>query len=517
MPLLNSFHYLLKTRMSRSQRTRLAPIFLLSFAGALLVFALSWTIKGMDLVLHNDINPTVSWSTYPAMNFTANAAIAEGCSDPRKPLCPVKPRASEARLGALNQSDVFRVYPHQGPANSSVGSLAFIGPPRLPGNLTITNAHTYAAGTTCKAYHPECFVADDTIEYCYPNTGELDDQPIYDFILQRGFTTTSMRYRMQTFLLSKGDAVVLPPDKMSLSNGANVNPLNFATWGCFSDYANIQHDDKNTPPFKTPFINWWMYGQGIPNDPILCSISVCNTTLYDASYSTKDGKFTLDVNHMHMANKSATLALSGGAVFLGTGDSDLYQYTKSYMDELLQVDLSAAGNVHGNDTEAFVAAWGMGISNRLLGWSAKAIELRPPADTNSVQNRIGTLALSIELPSAYAFTITHFVYAGLILLLGVSCAFIPANLVPDAPSQEYADGKRPPTDVAATQAKLSDFSTLLLEVLDAREVGKRRPLRSRSTTSLSLSDADEQSVERRVRLGLRRKSDGALGLDFHDE
>jgi hypothetical protein len=507
----DSVKYIFTNR--RSRHKALSPIFILAFAGAFLVTTLSWTIKAVDLVLHDRIVPTTLWSARPDLNLRTDAAIVDGCLDPRKPLCPVVNRTNEARLGGLNQSTTFHVYPYDEHTNSTVGSLAFIIPASLPTNNSIHNGHTYAAATTCQVYHPICFVDQMKISECGPDPSYgLDAFPLYTNF---SFDVANIKWNMQTFLLKKGD-IDMDPHHVPLSNGANVNPLNFATWSCFDDYADIKHDDTNNAPFQGPFINWWQYGQGIGNKPFkLCSITFCNTSFYDGTYSGYHGNWTLDVDNLHPADNGTALTLSGAAVFLGTADSDLYVYTSNYMDEMLQVDLSAAGNTYGNDSAAFAGAWGQSISARLLGWSAGAVELVLPT-TGTAMLHQGSAAVSIDLASAYAFTGLLFTYAVLIVILGISCAFIPTSRIAPASSQPGTSGARPVSNTRAAHAKLSDFSTLVMEVLDAREVGRLRPTLSRRSSAVSLGEAGDHAVERQVRLGLRTKADGGLGLDFHD-
>jgi hypothetical protein len=515
MSVLDSVRYIF--RSTRSRRTNLARIFLLALSGAVAALVLASGIKVLDIVLHQQIHNTVLYTTEPDDSAHVAIGIPETCADPQKPLCPVANRPSVARLGGLNQSLALRVY-NSTSDNQTGGSLMFLGPKDPSINATIKDVHTYAASTVCKAYHPLCGVGSDlSIDVCGPNTDELDDSDTYQFVVNKGFVTTTMKYNMQTFLLFKGD-VDVGNGTVALSNGANVNPLQFASWGCFDDYGDIQHDDGNEPPFQTPFINWWRYGQGIGTKPYkLCAITVCNTTIFDADYSAVGGQVFLNISSLSMSNKSTTLALSGAAVYLGAGSTDSYQYSSRYMDEMLQVDLSAAGNTFGNDTSAFAKAWGAGLSARLLGWSAGAVELRPPALSGKSFRTKGAFVLSMNLWTAYAFAALHFLYAAFIVLLGASCIFIPASS-PSLTQEEYSrDSPAPVSDVRASHAKLSDPSTLVLEVVDAWS--KQRPLTlSRTRTSLSLAEADSQNDNdaKHVQVGLKRRHNGALGLDLRD-
>ena len=53
-------------------------------------------------------------------------------------------------------------------------------------------------------------------------------------------------------------------------------------------------------------------------------------------------------------------------MFLGTADTDFYQYGLRFIDDQIQLDLSLAGNTYENDTQQFGAAWAQALSNRYL-------------------------------------------------------------------------------------------------------------------------------------------------------
>jgi hypothetical protein len=488
---------------SRSRRRSLAPVLLLAFSGAFLVVTFGWAIKGLDLVLHDRIVPTTMRNVTQLTDYASDVRITAGCDDAKSLRCAVDMRAIEARSGGLNQSSDFRVYSHQDP---DIGILSFIAPFDIPVHYTIGNAHTYAAHTACEAYHPQCDHSDDHIWECRvdPSYG-TSNSSLYGPVQ---FNTTQLWWQMQIFLLERGSVDV--PINRTPTNGVNVNPLPFVNFGCFDDYASIPYNDSDDAPFPTPFFNWWTRAANLftirPNK--LCSIAYCNTTLFDATYSTSANGLTLDAGSLRLANQSATIALSGAALYLGAGQGNslFYQFGKNYLDEMLQVDLSTVGNLYGNDTSAFAAAWGASISNRLLGWSAGTIDLQPGNGTVKAYN--GVLALSIDLISAYAFVGIHFAFAGVIILLGASCAFIPRStpLSPERPG--------PVSDIRVAHAKLSNFSTLMLEVLDAQDSGIQDT--AHSSAVLSLQDLHAHSVERSARLGLRARENGAIGLDFHE-
>ncbi len=154
-------------------------------------------------------------------------------------------------------------------------------------------------------------------------------------------------------------------------------------------------------------------GPGLPKQPyILCSISLCNTTVYDAKYTVDQGTLTLDNSSFSLANATAAVAVSGAGMLLGSGDTYFYQWGPRFIDDQMQVDLSNAGNTYGNNTAQFSAAWAQAFSNRYLGWSAGMVELAEMP----VQIFSPELALSIPVAIVYAFTVLHFVYAFGILL-----------------------------------------------------------------------------------------------------
>jgi hypothetical protein len=495
---------------SRSKRKSLAPVFLLAFGSALLVVALTWSIKGLDLVLHDRITSTLLWSDALYPSFRSSVFMRPECMDPDVAHCPVANRTTDAQIGGLNQSDVFHVYPQMDLTNSSVGRLAFIAPAVISGNDSIAGAHTYAAGMICQAYRPSCLFQKGIPQSCGPDHSYgLVTYPVYNNSLN--FPVFTSRAAMQIFLVHQGNAT---QDLNIILNGANTNPLNFASWGCFSNYAHIRSDNTLTAPFQSPFMSWtqWQLTK-------LCTITLCNTTIYDATYSAADGNFTIDVQSLQVANKSTTLALSGGAAVLTPimpginvtdGPANYYQDANNYMDEMLQVDLSSAGNVYGNSSDAFAATWAMSISARLLGWSGGTFELR--AVDNTVHTRVAVSAISIDVASAYAFAILHFVLAGVIVLLGISCVFI-SKYAPSMNGSDLSEPARKGTDIRAAHAKLSDYSTPMAEVVNVRSADQGSST-SYHSTGLDTGDAEERSVERRVRLGLRTNADGVTELEF---
>ncbi|KAF8465185.1 hypothetical protein JB92DRAFT_3063072 [Gautieria morchelliformis] len=527
-------------RASLRTRTRITPLLKVAVLGATIILTFSWAIKIVDVVLHDQIVSTILFVNGPTTTFAANASIRADCLDTVINRCDVINRTQEASLGGLNQSASFRVYEHgaEDPARSK--SIAYIGPASMESSTGVKlAAHTYVAATECQVYHPECSVdSSGAIRVCRPNTTVVDVGPWNQFVFNVGFNVTTWQMRVQSFLTDKGNLTVpgeTPP--YSLSNAANTNPFTTAQWGCFNDYSNIQYNDKNQS-FSTPFINWWTYGVSIPNKPfILCSISVCNTTVYDAQYNLSNGSIALDNSSFTLANASAAVAVSGSGMFLGTDDTLFYQWGSRFLDDQIQLDLSSAGNTYGNRTQQFGTAWAQTLSNRYLGWTVGVIQLdHVPATITRSQ-----LALSIPLATAYLFSILHFVYAFVIVLLGISCLFLPkeggssgADVVETAkgnsrsdPNAELAPVLVP--DVSLAQIRLSDTSTLVHELVvrnafvsdsafgrGARDTdGLERRQRPSIVGSQRLVDGEGREEDSDLRVALERQIDGGvLGMTF---
>lgn len=160
----------------------------------------------------------------------------------------------------------------------------------------------------------------------------------------------------------------------------------------------------------------------MPNKPYpMCSILICNTTVYDAQDRLENGELSLLNDTFTIANASATLAISGAAVYLGTADTDLYQYAPRFLEDHLQSDLTDARNRFGDNSVRFSAAWAQALSSRLTGWSAGSIELIP----SPAHHTQAVLALSIPLRLAYVFVGLQFVLAGLMIILGITCLLLP--------------------------------------------------------------------------------------------
>ncbi|KAF8492114.1 hypothetical protein JB92DRAFT_3090457 [Gautieria morchelliformis] len=398
-------------------------------------------------------------------------------------------------LGGLNQSASFRVYEHGADDLARSKSIAYIGPVSLGSSTGVKlSAHTYAAATECQVYHPQSV---STV---------VDVGNWNQFIFGAGFNVTTWQMRLQSFLTQKGNLTapgIKPP--FPLSNGASVNPFTTAQWGCFNDYGNIPYNDTN-PSFSTPFINWWSYG------------AVRNTTVYDAHIALDNSTFTL-------ANASAAVAVSGSGMFLGTPDSLFYQWGSRFLDDQIQLDLS---------TQQFGAAWAQALSNRYLGWTAGAIQLdQVPATVTRSQ-----LALSIPLATSYLFAILHFVYAFVIVLLGISCRFLPKEGgLAGADVLEAAKGysRSDPTtelapvlvsDVSLAHIRLSDTSTLVHELVvrnafgsdsalargarDTDRLGRRGTRRPSIVGSQRLVDGEGREEDGDLRVALERQRDGGV-------
>ena len=214
-----------------------------------------------------------------------------------------------------------------------------------------------------------CSIQNEVIQVCRPtNMTSVDVGDWNRLVFTAGFNVTSWQTRLQLFLTFKGN-LTAPDSKppYPLSNAASVNPFTTAQFGCFNDFSDIQYRDKNYS-FSTPFINWWSCvcqlswniitdlnaifwtdGAGRQNRPyILCSISICNTTVYDAQYNINHGSILIDNSSFILANASAAVAVSGAGMFLGTADTNSYQYGSQFIDDQIQLDLLLARNTYGN-------------------------------------------------------------------------------------------------------------------------------------------------------------------------
>lgn len=331
----------------RPSRARLSPILMLGLGSLLIVLTFTWSIKVIDVILHQQIVTVLQDITEPKDDFKANAMVNQECDEPIWNPCGVLNRTRQASQGGANISSEFQVYQA---TPSSKGSMSFMGPALPDATISFNSSHTYTAGTICEAFHPSCGSPEILTQVCTPGTLPPHGiGPWNDIVYNHGFNTTSWRERLQNFITVHGN--VLGANERPTSNGANINPFTIATYGCFENYANIMWDDKNQS-FYTPFLNRWAWDQGqigLGRPYIMCSILICNTTVYDAQYNLNGGKLQLIDSSLTLANASATLAISGSVPYMGPNDTDYYAYAPRFLDEQLQVDLTAAGNQYGND------------------------------------------------------------------------------------------------------------------------------------------------------------------------
>lgn len=322
-----------------------------------------------------------------------------------------------------------------------------------------------------------------------------------DIELYPEFDVSQWEMRLQQFIVEQGN---LTTGGGKLSNGANINPFTMQSFGCFKDYSDIIYSDYDD---VSPFINWWMYGQGIGNKPaILCTISMCNLTVYNGQYSITNGSIELDLNSLTMANRTATLAVSGAAAYIGQNSTDNYRYISLFTDDQIQLDLSTAVNIYGNDSVQFGAAWGQALSNRLLGWSAGAIYMERANATMSTS----LLGLSIPVATAHAFAILHFMYALIILSLGVFCCL---RFLSSSSNRGYTDIGS--VGIGEAQARLGNPYSLAVELTAlhsslslGHSVDKENdPLLHHVSSIAGANEGD-------IRVGLRRDENDLVRLDF---
>ena len=152
-------------------------------------------------------------------------------------------------------------------------------------------------------------------------------------------------------------------------------------------------------------------------------------------------------------------------MFLGTGDTDFYQYGSRFIDDQIQLDLSSAGNTYGNDTQQFGAAWAQALSNRYLGWTAGAVQL---SDARAVMSD-PRLAVAIPVATTWVFAVLHFVYASAIVGVGVSCLLLGGG--GGGGGGGAREGGAGGADVGVARVGLSDTAVLVRELVVRSSLG----------------------------------------------
>ncbi|KAE9387395.1 hypothetical protein BT96DRAFT_1025907 [Gymnopus androsaceus JB14] len=174
-------------------------------------------------------------------------------------------------------------------------SIAFIGPSSIPNgnNLTYT-AHTYAVST-------ECQTPDD------PNP-VIDNSNVY--VWSPGFNAMAWQTRLQTFLMLKGNFSA-PDNNVPLSSGSNLN-----------SFTTTAKELEAIPSYFVPSRHATQRSM-MPN-----TLSV-----------TRPSRFPTPPSHFPMPSPCPPTGM-----FLGTGDTQFYQYGSRFLDNQIQLDLSSAGN-----------------------------------------------------------------------------------------------------------------------------------------------------------------------------
>lgn len=462
----------------------------------LLLLTLSIGIKVTDILLHDQIRSSIIFLNHTKA-INASAYLNSALCEPRLEGCSVLLRTLEASDGGRNMSDTFAVYEVPYNSSTNASSTAYVGPPRFDASITGTG-HTIAAATTCDVFRPICNAGG--------GGGEVFGCAGINDPTQISYNTTTWSNRPQ---------ILLPSQSGDLFQGTTSNPFQIAGFVCFSDYSGIAYSDDSYT-FPTPFASWYgfsHYGDGMGGPAILCSIFVCSTTVYDAHYSISDGATQLLHETLEPANASTTLAISSSMVYIKglPSNTSLYAYTPRYIDDQFQVDVSAAGNSYGNDTTRYASALAQSLSNRMVGWSAGAIRLGE-LEVNATEP---ILAIAIPLVTAGVFTGLHFLYALVIIGLGISCLSLPAQYHPgtllSAENGEAGPAAGRPrahmvSDLAVAQLRLTDSSTLVHEVIvrhaqlsDAQNQvhfrGDDASVRSRSRHSIISSKIDLEDME----------------------
>lgn len=236
-----------------------SPVLKIAAVGAIVVLSVTWAIRLIDIVLHEQIISTILYvPNHSRVSYPGRVSIAPDCLTTTTDNCAVINRTNTASLGGLNQSTIFKVYEHGSSDPSRNQSIAIIGPADVASHTDLNyTSHTFAASTECQVFHPACYVENQVIQYCYPTYAVGDPEPVISnwnsFVWRVGFNTSAWQMRLQTFLTLKGN---LTEPTNSLTNGANLNPFTTGSFGCFADYSSIPYNDTSSS-FKTPFINWW--------------------------------------------------------------------------------------------------------------------------------------------------------------------------------------------------------------------------------------------------------------------
>lgn len=339
----------------RSSRRREPITRMLAITAAVLFFliGLSVALKVVDVVLHDQIISTVLLRN-ESSTINGAAFVSSECDDLSIWACPVLNRTSQASAGSRNDSSNFAVYEVPYNAAHANRSIAYAGIPLTDPSLSATG-QTIAVGTKCALHRPVCQVENESVFYCQG----------YDDPTGITYNTTVWDNRPEIFLTTAPNTTGSGWGSMGMSS----NPFGSVGFICFNDYSDINYSDTDIF-FETPYVNWWMIGKGIGAQPyILCFTFTCTTWVYDGAYSIYNRSTSLHHDELTLANGSAALAVSGALAWMNEPpiETSLYQYTQRYIDDQLQVEVAAAGNLYGNDTARFSAQLAQSLSNRCSG------------------------------------------------------------------------------------------------------------------------------------------------------
>lgn len=118
-------------------------------------------------------------------------------------LAPSSFSPSPRPYGSSTSSSTSKLSPLSSDASRNQ-SIAFIGPADVASHTNLNyTSHTYAASTKCQVFHPECYVENEAVQYCYPTFGVDDPELVISgwnsFVWEVGFDTTNWQVRLQSF------------------------------------------------------------------------------------------------------------------------------------------------------------------------------------------------------------------------------------------------------------------------------------------------------------------------------
>ncbi|KAF8315604.1 hypothetical protein DL93DRAFT_2096617 [Clavulina sp. PMI_390] len=462
-------------------RAPLTPMILVAASFSLIFFILSVGTKVVDTVLHNSTTSTILPQNAAAI-VNGMIFVLPDCNEQTQ--CPVSANPSVASAGGRNASDNFSIYESILTADSSAvasGMMAertyvsFIGPHPTPLSFT---SQTIAVGTECHLRRPSCLVnsTTETIEAC---SGIGDPYSVQ-------YGTSVMQERPELLIMTPWI-----DDDLTADFGTTHPNFTHIGFMCFPAYVDLPHNETFSndtgsgipDPTKIIFMEWFRM-LALGSDPeapegdlpkTFCFTYTCSTLVFDATYSVSQGEIRLDLMSLNLTSSiaapiavSRTLPFYGSSPALTGKNAQLYPRSTRYLDAQLQADVTLIANDLGSDVDHLALEFARMFSNRLLGWSAGALQLDPILGIYSVD----VLAISIPIITSWVFIVLLLLLALFILLLGISAPFLHTKYHSVAPTTDH-DSPTSPTehenhmvsDIFIAQQRLSDTSTLVHEIV----------------------------------------------------